>query len=89
LDVARARAVENRVWASVVVASKSDPLAALVDPDGRVVSVGLRDRDQLVVGVVNVALARLKEMAPGTHVLVGRQPASYEVLTAPSPVRAG
>jgi hypothetical protein len=86
LEVARVRAVENRVWTALVVPSGSkDPISALVDPEGRVTAVGVRGRDQLVVGTVNVITARQKEMAPGTHVLNDRQPAAYDVLAA-SPV---
>jgi hypothetical protein len=74
------------VWTALVVPSGSkDPISALVDPEGRVTAVGVRGRDQLVVGTVNVLTARQKEMAPGTHVLNDRQPAAYDVLAA-SPV---
>jgi hypothetical protein len=85
--------VENRVWVGLIVAARSsseidEPLSAVVDPDGRVVAIGLRGRDQLVAGVVNVATARLKQMAPGTDILEGRQPETYSILTdASSAVR--
>jgi predicted amidohydrolase len=83
LEVARVRSVENRVWTAVIVPPGSrDPISALVDPEGRVTAVGVRGRDQLVVGTVNVITARQKEMAPGTHVLTDRQPAAYDVLAA-------
>ena len=94
LEVARVRAVENRVWVGIIVPSRSstemdEPLSALVDPDGRVVAIGLRGRDHLVAGTVNVAMARLKQMAPGTDVLQGRQPESYTILTdVPSAMRS-
>jgi predicted amidohydrolase len=92
LDVARVRAVENRVWVGIIVPAASssqvnEPLSALVDPDGRVVAIGLRGRDHLVAGTVNVATARLKQMAPGTDVLQGRQPDTYTILTDASAVR--
>jgi hypothetical protein len=91
LDVARVRAVENRVWVGIIVptgsSSVDEPLSALVDPDGRVVAIGLRGRDHLVAGTVNVATARLKQMAPGTDVLQGRQPDTYAILTDVSAVR--
>jgi len=92
LDVARVRAVENRVWVGIIVPAASssevdEPLSALVDPDGRVVVIGLRGRDHLVAGTVNVATARLKQMAPGTDVLQGRQPDTYTILTDASAVR--
>jgi predicted amidohydrolase len=93
LEVARVRAVENRVWVGLIAAARSsseidEPLSAVIDPDGRVVAIGLRGRDQLVAGVVNVATARLKQMAPGTDILKGRQPETYSILTdAASAVR--
>ncbi len=90
LDVARVRAVENRVWVGLIVPSGTPstadgPLSALIDPDGRVIAIGLHGRDHLVTGVVNVAAARLKQMAPGTDVLQGRQPETYAALTDAQP----
>lgn len=85
LDIARARAVENRTWFAFILPAdtgESEAVSAVIDPDGRVSSIGLQDRDHLVTGVVNVATARLKQMAPGTDVLRDRQPATYQVLTA-------
>jgi hypothetical protein len=52
-----------------------------------VVAIGLRGRDHLVAGTVNVATGRLKQMAPGTDVLQGRQPDTYAILTDVSAVR--
>lgn len=85
LEVARVRAVENRVWVALLVpASQGDDvreaIAAVIDPDGRVGAIGLRGRDHLVTAMVNVASARLKQMAPGTDVLADRQPGSYSIL---------
>lgn len=85
-DVARVRAVENRVWIGLMLpigagSAPSEPISALIDPDGRVIAVALRGQDQLVAGVVSVASARMKQMAPGTDILVGRQPETYSNLT--------
>lgn len=93
LNVARVRAVENRVWVGLIVPAGSyeagEPMSALIDPDGRVIAIALRGHDQLVTGVVNVATARLKQMAPGTDVLEGRQPEMYSILTeTASPVES-
>jgi predicted amidohydrolase len=90
LEVARVRALENRVWVGLLAPGgpAGDAIAALIDPDGRVTSIGLRDRDHLVSGVVDVAAARLKEMAPGTDVLQGRQPETYAILTRDTRVTA-
>jgi predicted amidohydrolase len=90
LEVARVRALENRVWTGLLAPGRpaGDAIAALIDPDGRVIAIGLRDGDHLVTGVVDVAAARLKEMTPGTDVLQGRQPETYAILTRDTRVTA-
>jgi predicted amidohydrolase len=88
-EVTRARAMENRVYAGAIVAG--DPRggrAFIADPDGRVVAAGLEGHHQIVSGVLQVAAARFKQMAPRTDVLAGRRPQEYgslveEAVTAP------
>ena len=85
LEVARVRAVENRVWVALLVPAVQgddvrEAIAAVIDPDGRIGAIGLRGRDHLVTAMVNLASARLKQMAPGTDVLTDRQPGSYATL---------
>jgi predicted amidohydrolase len=85
LEVARARAIENRVWVGLLSPAPGqgvdgESIAAVLDPDGRVVAIGLRGSDHLVTAVVSLASARQKQMAPGTNVLTDRQPESYAVL---------
>jgi predicted amidohydrolase len=89
LSIARARAMENRVWVALVQPTGAQPVddgasgrVALIDPDGRPVAMGFPGREHLVAGVVNVFASRAKQVTPGTDVLADRQPASYSRLTA-------
>jgi predicted amidohydrolase len=91
LNVARTRALENRVYVAVTgVDEAGDALAALLDPDGAVAAIGLRGRDQVVTGYVRVPAARQKLMASATDVILGRRPETYAGLVAvPAEVAIG
>jgi predicted amidohydrolase len=82
LPFIRARADENRVWVAAAAAPTATGATAVVDPTGRVAAVALAERELSVSATVNRTLSHLKEMAPGTHVVRGRQPASYGAITA-------
>jgi predicted amidohydrolase len=80
-EVTRARAMENRVYAAAIVAGNPrGGRAFIADPDGRVVAEGLEGQQQIVSGVLQVAAARFKQMAPRTDVLAGRRPREYGLL---------
>jgi predicted amidohydrolase len=82
LAVARARAEENRVFVACSGAPTSNGASAICDPSGRVLAVALEGQ-QLAVGVeINPALAHIKQRAPGTDVVRGRQPSTYGIITA-------
>lgn len=75
--VARARSDENRVYTAaawpdggVVTAPTGAPLTAI--PAGTGVAM---------TAAVNKAMARWKDMAPGTHVVNDRTPEAYSALT--------
>lgn len=73
--VARSRADENKVH--VVLAAPVGHGTALVSPTGQVLAAALPDVEQAIGAQVVWALARCKEMAPGTHVVRGRKPEAY------------
>lgn len=78
--VAATRAAENRVH--LVVAGRHR--AVVLDPDGRALaSSGSLAR--IISASVDLCAGREKEMAPGTDVVLGRQPESYASLTTPVP----
>jgi predicted amidohydrolase len=81
LPVARCRADENRVYLAVAAAPTPEGGAYVVDPTGRVVASALAGREMACSAQVNRALARWKDMAPGTNVVLGRRPESYDALT--------
>jgi predicted amidohydrolase len=81
IPFARARAEENRVFVACAGAPTANGAAAVVDPDGRVLAVALEGAELAVGADVNRGLAHIKERAPGTHVVLGRQPETYTALT--------
>jgi predicted amidohydrolase len=91
LNVARARALENRVYVAVIGNDeRGDAVAALLDPEGGVAAIGVRGRDQMVTGYVSVPSARQKLMASGTDVILGRYPETYACLVgAPAEIAVG
>ena len=81
LPVARARAFENRMF---VVAAGRGPgtQSYMVDPGGIVVAQTLGDQELHVTETyLALALARIKDVVPGTNVLTGRRPETYGLLT--------
>jgi predicted amidohydrolase len=79
--VAATRAAENRVLMIVVPDAGAPVSARILDPNGNpLADAGAKAR--LVSAVISLDDARRKEMAPGTDVVVGRQPACYQSLTA-------
>jgi predicted amidohydrolase len=79
--IARCRADENRVFVACAAAPTANGGALIVDPAGRVLAEALEGRELSVSATVNRALSHLKAMAPGTDVVLGRQPATYGALT--------
>jgi predicted amidohydrolase len=82
LPFARARADENRVTVACAAAPTPNGAAAIADPSGRLIAVALEGREIAVSATVNRLLSHAKEMAPGTDVVRGRQPASYGAIVA-------
>ncbi|MBI5285864.1 MAG: carbon-nitrogen hydrolase family protein [Chloroflexi bacterium] len=81
---ARARAEENRVFVACAAAPTATGATMIVDPAGRPIATALEGRELAIGATVNRALAHLKQRAPGTDVVRGRQPATYGAI-----VRAG
>jgi predicted amidohydrolase len=74
---ARARAEENRVFVACAAAPTATGATMIVDPAGRPLATALAGRELAIGATVNRALSHLKERAPGTDVVRGRQPATY------------
>lgn len=81
--VAATRAAENRVHLILVPDIDSPSRARILDPNGNAVA-DVGDRARMIAAVVSLDDARRKEMAPGTDVVTGRQPACYAALTTPA-----
>jgi predicted amidohydrolase len=79
---AQARAEENRVF--VVAASVLSPNggALVAEPSGFPAASAPLDRPFTVSALINPSLSRWKERAPGTDVVLSRQPSTYGQLTA-------
>ncbi len=74
---ARARAEENAVFVACAAAPSATGATMIVDPAGRLLATALEGRELAVGASVNRALAHIKQRAPGTDVVRGRQPAAY------------
>jgi predicted amidohydrolase len=80
-NIARCRADENRVFVACAGTPGEHSGALIVDPAGRILAEALQGRELSVSATVNRALSHLKAMAPGTDVVMNRQPATYGALT--------
>lgn len=78
--MARSRADENRVYLAVASTPATEGGAYVVDPAGRLVASALAGREMACSAQANRALARWKDMAPATNVVLGRQPETYGAL---------
>jgi len=84
---ARARAMENKVFVVASNALWAEGSAALggeslvVGPGGQVLAEAFPGRPQIITAVLQPALARYKEVVPGTNVLGHRRPELYQEIT--------
>jgi predicted amidohydrolase len=80
LDIARTRAVENRVY--VVLAVRCNPAvpASLINPEGAVGGSAITGIPSGFVSAIDVITARRKEVVPGTQTFADRVPAEYRWL---------
>jgi predicted amidohydrolase len=83
---ARTRSDENRVFVVMAAAPTENGGALITDAAGGIQQAALIGREHSISATVNRALAHLKARAPGTDVLLDRQPASYNVITRPLPI---
>jgi predicted amidohydrolase len=77
--IARTRADENKVFVALAtpLEENSVPQSALVSPAGAFIAQSLPDIEQGIAGQFAWALARYKDMAPKTNVVLSRQPGAY------------
>ena len=74
---ARARAEENAVFVTCAAAPSATGATMIIGPAGRPLATALQNREIAVGASVNRALSHIKQRAPGTDVVRGRQPAAY------------
>lgn len=84
LPLVRCRADENRVYVAAASPTVPESGALIVSPTGQVVASSLGGREMAVSAQMNHALARWKDMAPGTNVILNRQPETYGALVRPT-----
>jgi len=63
-----------------VVAAPSVEGALVVSPAGQVAASTLVGQEMACAAQTNRALSHWKDMAPDTHVILGRQPETYGIL---------
>lgn len=71
LDLARTRALENRVYVLVCTQPRPDVSACLIDPNGTVVAAALSGAPSAFLAPLELATARRKLVVPGTNVFEG------------------
>ena len=80
LDIARTRALENRVYVAVCTRADDAVAACLIGPDGAVTGSALTGTASGFVSVLDTILARRKELMPGTQTFADRMPSIYRWL---------
>jgi predicted amidohydrolase len=80
LDIARTRAVENRVYVCLAARSNAAVPAALINPDGSIAGSALGGTPGGFVSAIDLVDARRKEVVPGTQTFADRTPAAYQWL---------
>ena len=84
---AQTRSEENRLFVAAAAASVPNGGAVISDPEGRVLATAPTDAAITVSALITPALARRKQRAPGTDVVLSRQPETYRSLAEPLAVR--
>jgi predicted amidohydrolase len=79
--LARCRAEENRVYVIAAAAPGEHGATLIADPGGRVLQQALDGRELSIAADINRALTHQKRRAPGTDVVLNRQPTTYGAIT--------
>jgi predicted amidohydrolase len=89
VEIARTRAVENRVY--VVVSSRCNATvpACLIHPDGSIAASALAGIPSGFVAAIDLIAARRKEIVPGTQTFADRKPSAYAWLDSARGVLTG
>ncbi len=83
LDIARTRAVENRVYVALCAQARNDVSACLINPDGSIAGSALQGKPGGFVAALDPAEARRKEVVPGTQTFADRMPKIYRWFDRP------
>src|SRR5690606_20507891 len=88
--LARTRADENKVYLVLAVPAEldADLTTTIFAPSGAPLATALRGQAHAVAAAVDVVATRLKEMAPGTNVVLDRQPESFGQFLVATPLQA-
>lgn len=82
LEIAKTRAVENRIYVVVATPAPSRQASCVIAPDGSLGARALAKQRNGFVTVIDTALARRKEIVPGTQTFADRLPHRYRWLDA-------
>jgi predicted amidohydrolase len=86
LEIARTRAVENRLYVALCTRADMPVAACLIHPDGSIVGSALSGVPSGFVSAIDLIAARRKEVVPGTQTFADRLPAAYRWLDRASGV---
>jgi predicted amidohydrolase len=87
-DIARTRAIENRVYVAICARANSLQPACLINPDGSLAGCALAGQPSGFVAALDLVSARRKEVVPGTQTFADRVPNAYRWLDRRSGVIA-
>jgi predicted amidohydrolase len=77
LEIARTRAVENRVYVALNFRCDAAVPACLIHPDGSIAGSALPGIPSGFVAAIDLMAARRKEVVPGTQTFADRKPSAY------------
>ena len=80
MDIAKTRALENRVYVALCARADNATAACLINPDGSIAGSALAGKPSGFVAVLDTLLARRKELVPGTQTFADRTPGIYRWL---------
>lgn len=85
LDIARSRAVENRIYIVVCARARRDVSACVINPDGQIVGCALTGIASGFVACIDSSASRHKGRVPFTDIFADRTPKIYRLFDAAKP----
>ncbi len=87
LKIAQTRSAENKIFIICPnsIQQQGNGHSIITSPAGQIITGCLENLEIASIASISPSLARDKIIVPHTHAILGRQPASYNLLTSPLP----